>query len=214
MRDFERITSFVRSYIEDDSGKLGEIYKKAIEDGVPVMRPESKELLKTQLVLKKPKRVLEIGTAVGYSSLYMSGYLEKDAKITTLELDEERVNIARENIKKLGKEDVITVLQGDAAETLKTLPDDTYDFAFVDAAKGQYIFYLPEVLRVTKKGAVIVSDNVLQDGQVLESHFLVEKRDRTIHDRMREYIYVLTHDERLDTALLSIADGMAISIVK
>lgn len=214
MRDFERITSFVRAHIKDDPGMLGAIYRDAKRDGVPVIRPESRELLKTQLLLKKPKQVLEIGTAVGYSSAYMSEYLPEGAKITTLELDEERVAIARENIKKLQKEDVITVIQGDASDILKTLPTEHYDFAFVDAAKGQYIFYLPEVLRVVKQGGLIISDNVLQDGEVLESHFLVEKRDRTIHDRMRKYLSVLTGDERLETAILSVGDGMAISIKK
>ena len=97
---------------------------------------------------------------------------------------------------------------------MKELPDDTYEFAFVDAAKAQYIYYLPDVLRVLKPGGVIVSDNILQEGEVLESHFLVEKRNRTIHDRMREYLYVLTHDDRLETAILPVGDGMAISIVQ
>ena len=194
MNEFARITSFVRSMAKEDAGALGELYRDAVKRGVPVIRPEARELLKTQLLLKKPKRVLEIGTAVGYSSIYMTGFLSEDAQITTLEL--------------------IQVICGDAAETLKELPDDTYEFAFVDAAKAQYIYYLPDVLRVLKPGGVIVSDNILQEGEVLESHFLVEKRNRTIHDRMREYLYVLTHDDRLETAILPVGDGMAISIVQ
>ena len=131
-----------------------------------------------------------------------------------LELSEERTAEARTNIKQLGKETQIQVICGDAAETLKQLPDDTYEFAFVDAAKAQYIYYLPDVLRVLKPGGVIVSDNILQEGEVLESHFLVEKRNRTIHDRMREYLYVLTHDDRGETAILPVGDGMAISVVR
>ena len=204
MNEFARITSFVRSMAKEDAGALGELYRDAVKRGVPVIRPEARELLKTQLLLKKPKRVLEIGTAVGYSSIY----------ITTLELSEERTAEARTNIKQLGKETQIQVICGDAAETLKELPDDTYEFAFVDAAKAQYIYYLPDVLRVLKPGGVIVSDNILQEGEVLESHFLVEKRNRTIHDRMREYLYVLTHDDRLETAILPVGDGMAISVVR
>ena len=129
-------------------------------------------------------------------------------------MSEERTAEARTNIKQLGKETQIQVICGDAAETLKQLPDDTYEFAFVDAAKAQYIYYLPDVLRVLKPGGVIVSDNILQEGEVLESHFLVEKRNRTIHDRMREYLYVLTHDDRLETAILPVGDGMAISVVR
>ena len=175
MNEFARITSFVRSMAKEDAGALGELYRDAVKRGVPVIRPEARELLKTQLLLKKPKRVLEIGTAVGYSSIYMTGFLSEDAQITTLELSEERTAEARTNVKRLGKETQIQVICGDAAETLKELPDDAYEFAFVDAAKAQYIYYLPDVLRVLKPGGVIVSDNILQEGEVLESHFLVEK---------------------------------------
>ena len=214
MNEFARITSFVRSMAKEDAGALGELYRDAVRRGVPVIRPEARELLKTQLLLRKPKHVLEVGTAVGYSSIYMTGYLPEDAQITTLELSEARANEAKENIRLFGKEKHIQVICGDAAETLKELPDDTFEFAFVDAAKAQYIYYLPDVLRVLKKSGVIVSDNILQEGEVLESHFLVEKRNRTIHDRMREYLHVITHDERLETAILPVGDGMAISVVR
>ncbi len=214
MHSLERVSSFVQSFIKDDEGLLGEIYSNARKNGVPVIRPEARELLKTQLLLKKPVRLLEIGTAVGYSSLYMSQFIENEAEITTIELDEQRAEEARNNILKLKKDNIINVIQGDAAEILKTLQDDFYDFAFVDAAKGQYINYLPDVMRVVRSGGLIISDNVLQDGDVLESHFVVEKRNRTIHDRMREYLYAITHDDRLDTAILSVADGVAISIKK
>ena len=208
----ERISSFIKSFISDDEGLLGDIYSEAIKNRVPVMRKETRELLKTQIIMKKPMQTLEIGTAVGYSSIYMSKYIDEGAKITTIELDEDRVKIAKTNIEKMNKSDTIMVLQGDAYDVLKTLPDNLYDFAFVDAAKGQYINYYPDVMRVMKAGGVIVSDNVLQDGDVLESHFTVDKRNRTIHDRMREYLYTITHDDRLDTAILSVGDGVAISI--
>ncbi len=214
MQQFERISSFIKSYIKDDEGELGKIYTRAIEDKVPVMRRETRELIKTQLLLKKPKRVLEIGTAVGYSSLFMSKYLDDASSITTIELDETRVSIARDNIMKMGKTDVIQVIQGDASEVLKTLASDNYDFAFVDAAKGQYINYYDDVMRLIKSGGLIISDNILQDGDVLESHYTVEKRNRTIHDRMREYLYTICNDERLDTCLLSVGDGVAISVKK
>lgn len=212
MQDMERISSFIKSFISDDEGLLGDIYSEAIKNRVPVMRKETRELLKTQIIMKKPMQILEIGTAVGYSSIYMSKYIDEGAKITTIELDEDRVKIAKTNIEKMKKSDTIMVLQGDAYDVLKTLPDNSYDFAFVDAAKGQYINYYPDVMRVMKAGGVIVSDNVLQDGDVLESHFTVDKRNRTIHDRMRAYLYTITHDDRLDTAILSVGDGVAISI--
>lgn len=214
MNDYERISSFVRSMAKEDEGELRELYRDAVRRGVPVIRPEARELLKTQLMIKKPKGVLEIGTAVGYSSIYMTGFLPAESKITTLELSEERTAEARANIEHFGRQSQIEVICGDAAETLKTLPDAAYEFAFVDAAKAQYIYYLPEVLRVLKPGSVILSDNILQEGEVLESHFLVEKRNRTIHDRMREYLYVITHDARLETAILPVGDGMAISVVR
>ena len=212
MKDMDRISSFIDSFIVDDEGILGEIYMSAIKRGVPVIRRSAKEFLKTQLLIKKPKNILEIGTAIGYSSLYMSQYIDEDGRITTLELDETRVIEAKENIKKLGKEEVIKVIKGDALEIISTLPDDSYDFLFVDAAKGQYINYYEDVIRIAKTGAVIISDNILQDGEILESHFTVEKRNRTIHDRMRDYIYKITHDERVESSILPLADGMAVTI--
>ena len=212
MKDMDRISSFIDSFIVDDEGILGEIYMSAIKRGVPVIRRSAKEFLKTQLLIKKPKNILEIGTAIGYSSLYMSQYIDEDGRITTLELDETRVIEAKDNIKKLGKEEVIKVIKGDALETISTLPDDSYDFLFVDAAKGQYINYYEDVIRIAKSGAVIISDNILQDGEILESHFTVEKRNRTIHDRMRDYIYKITHDKRVESSILPLADGMAVTI--
>ena len=214
MGDMERISSFVNSFIKDDEGSLEELYNEAVVRGVPVIRKASRELLKTQLLIKKPKNILEIGTAVGYSSLFMSQYTDEECRITTIELDEQRVATARDNIKLLGKENVIEVIKGDALFVLKELPDASYDFLFVDAAKGQYINYYEDVLRIAKPGAVIISDNILQDGEILESHYTVEKRNRTIHDRMREYLYKITHDDRVESAILSVADGMAVTVKK
>ncbi|MBQ9234598.1 MAG: O-methyltransferase [Lachnospiraceae bacterium] len=214
MGDMERISSFVNSYIKDDEYPLSGIYNKALNDGVPVIRRAAKELLKTQLIIKKPKKILEIGTAVGYSSLFMCQYISKESHITTIELDEQRVVEAEKNIKMLGKEEVIKVIKGDALEVIGMLPDASYDFLFVDAAKGQYINYYEDIIRIAEHDAVIVSDNILQDGEILESHYTVEKRNRTIHDRMREYLYKITHDDRVESAILSVADGMAITIKK
>jgi predicted O-methyltransferase YrrM len=215
LNSLERVSSFIKSYIPDDEGTLGEIYAKALHDGVPVMRPETKELLKTQLLLKRCTNVLEIGTAVGYSALFMKQYLTEAAHITTMEISSERVKDARENIKKVYGDSAsgITILQGDACELIKTLPEDSFDFVFMDAAKAQYLNYLNELYRVVKEGALIFTDNVLQDGEILESHFTVNKRNRTIHDRMREFLHVITTDKRLATSILSVADGVALSIV-
>ena len=214
MQSFERINSYIRSLIGNRNEELEKIYNQAVSDGVPVIRPEAREFMRVELMLKKPVKILEIGTAVGYSSLFMLSVSPADTSITTLELDEERIKAAKQNISRLGMEDRITIIAGDAYETLKTLPSCEYDFVFVDAAKAQYINYLPDVKRVSKRDALIITDNVLQEGDVLESHYLVEKRNRTIHDRMREYLYAITHDERLVTSVLSVGDGMAVSIKK
>lgn len=161
--------------------------------------------------MKQPKRILEVGTAIGFSALLMSEYAPKDCKITTIEKYEKRIPLARENFKKAGKEDSITLLEGDASLILKELTD-SYDFIFMDAAKGQYIHFLPDILKLMPVGGVLVSDNVLQDGDVMESRFAVTRRDRTIHSRMREYLYELKHNELLCTDILPVGDGVTVSV--
>ena len=166
--------------------------------------------LKVLLLSLRPLNILEVGTAVGFSALLMSEYAPQGCRITTIENYEKRIPIARENFKKAGKEDVITLLEGDAADILKDL-DDRYDLIFMDAAKGQYIHFLPEILRLLRTGGVLLSDNVLQDGDIIESHFAVERRNRTIYKRMREYLYTLKHHEQLETAILPLGDGVTMS---
>ena len=214
--EYSRIRDFIISFSKDDEGELGEIYEKAVSDGVPVIRPEMRDYMKVMLRQIKPSRVLEVGTAVGYSSLMMATTLDSmdvDFHIDTCELDEERIQTASENIIKMNYENRITIHKGDAAESMKAL-DGEYDLIFIDAAKAQYMNYLLEAIRLSRSGTVIVTDNILADGDVLESHFLVEKRDRTIHDRMREYVYEIKNNERLETAILSVGDGVAVSVVK
>ena len=168
-------------------------------------------LLKLLLALKQPKRILEVGTAIGFSALLMSEYGPKDCSITTIEKYEKRIPLAKENFKKAGKEGQITLLEGDAAEILKEL-DGSFDFIFMDAAKGQYIHFLPDILRLMPKGGLLISDNVLQDGDVMESRFAVTRRNRTIHARMRDYLYELKHNEQLCTDILPVGDGVTISV--
>ncbi len=165
------------------------------------------------LQIKAPKRILEVGTAVGFSTLLMSTYNPVKCEIVTIENYEKRIPIARKNFQKSGREDQITLLEGDAQEVLKTLTEP-FDFIFMDAAKGQYIHFLPEVLRLLKAGGILLSDNVLQDGDLIESHFAVERRNRTIYKRMREYLYVLKHHELLETSILPLGDGVTLSIKK
>ena len=213
--DYERIRTFVKSYIKEDSEKLEEIYSSAVEREVPVIREDTRDYLRLLLNQVKPVKVLEIGTAVGYSALFMAEVLDNigEYHIDTIELDDVRAEEAQGHITEFGKEDKIHLYRGDAAEVLKTLTEK-YDFIFIDAAKAQYMNYLQAVMKLVHADSVIVTDNVLESGLVLESHFLVEKRDRTIHDKLREYLYTLKNDERLETAILSIGDGVAVSVVK
>lgn len=210
----ERLVTYLHSLESENSAILETIEQEALADQVPIIRKEMQSFLKVLLRMTKPKKILEVGAAVGFSALLMSEYVDADCTITTIENYEKRIPIARENFKRAGKEDMITLIAGDAMEVLKELPEDEYDFVFMDAAKGQYPFYLPEVLRVMKKGALLVSDNVLQEGDIIESRFAVTRRDRTIHSRMREYLYTLKHDDRLETSIIPLGDGVALSYLK
>lgn len=207
----ERITSFINSMNPDEVGIVAEIEKEAIRDEVPIIRKETKEWMKTMLLIQKPMQVLEVGTAVGFSAIYMSRFLPEGGHITTIEKWEPRIEKAKENFKRAGKEDYITLLEGDAADILKNL-QGSYDFIFMDAAKGQYIHFLPEVIRLLKCGGVLISDNVLQDGEILDSKYVVERRNRTIHSRMREYLYTLKNHEKLETSIIPLGDGIALSV--
>lgn len=207
----ERITSFINSMNKDDDGIVGIIEQEAIDEEVPIIRKETKEWIKTMLLIKKPLKILEVGTAVGFSSIYMSQFLTEGASIVTIEKWEPRIEKAKVNFKRAGVEDVVTLLEGDAADVLKSLKE-SFDFIFMDAAKGQYIHFLPDVIRLLNKDGVLISDNVLQDGEVLDSRFVVERRNRTIHSRMRKYLYTLKNNEMLETSILPLGDGVALSV--
>ena len=209
----ERIISYINSLSTEDTPFLTELEKWALKERVPIIRKETQSFLKMLLVMKQPEHILEIGTAIGFSSLMMSECVSENCTITTIENYEKRIPIARENFVRAGKDHQITLLEGDAMEVLKGLTGP-YDFVFLDAAKAQYIYYLPELLRIMPEGAVLVSDNVLQDGNIVESRFAVERRDRTIHARMREYLYELTHRDDLVTSVLPLGDGVTVSVRK
>lgn len=207
----ERMAAFIDSLDRGNTPFLDEIEKFAIETEVPIVRRSMQSLLKFLLALSKPKNVLEVGTAIGFSALLMSEYAPEDCHITTIEKYEKRIPIARENFKKAGKENKITLLEGDAMEILKEL-DGPYDMIFMDAAKGQYIHFMPDILRLLAPGGMLISDNVLQDGDIIESRFAVTRRNRTIHARMREYLYELKHHPQLETVILPVGDGVTLSI--
>ena len=207
----ERIVTFINSMETENSEILEVIEKEALEDRVPIIRKEMQSFLKVLLCIQKPMSILEIGTAVGFSALLMSEYTPEECRITTIENYDKRIPIARENFRRAGKDDRITLLEGDAQEVMKTL-DGGFDFIFMDAAKGQYIHYLPDALRLLNEGGVLVSDNVMQDGTIIESRFAVERRDRTIHARMREYLYTIKHHPQLLTSIVPLGDGVAVSV--
>ncbi|QUO33165.1 O-methyltransferase [Faecalicatena sp. Marseille-Q4148] len=206
----ERMISYLHSLERKNSEILEKIEEEALASYVPIIRKEMQSFLKVLLLIKKPVRILEVGTAVGFSAILMSEYMPENGHITTIEKYEKRIPIARENFRRAGKENCITLLEGDALELMKEL-SGPYDLIFMDAAKGQYINYMPEAIRLLSEEGVLVSDNVLQDGDIIESRFAVERRNRTIHSRMREYLYELKHDERLETAIIPLGDGVAVS---
>ena len=207
----ERLATFINSLDSGNAPYLNELERYAKKTNVPIIRTEMQSLLKFLLAMKQPKEILEVGTAIGFSALLMSEYGPEDCHITTIEKYEKRIPIALENFKKNGKENAITLLEGDATEILQTL-EGTYDFIFMDAAKGQYINFLPDILRLLKVGGILISDNVLQDGDIIESRFAVTRRNRTIHARMREYLYELKHHEDLETVILPVGDGVTLSV--
>ena len=209
----ERLRVFIDSFDKGNTGFLDSLEKEALEKHVPVIRRETQKLLRTLLALQKPMNILEVGTAVGFSTLLMCEYGPADVQITTIENYEKRIPLAKENFRKAGQESKITLLEGDAAKILAGL-SGSYDLIFMDAAKGQYIHWLPDVLRLLKTGGVLLSDNVLQDGNLIESHYIVERRDRTIYKRMREYLYALKHDPLLETSILPLGDGVTVSVKK
>ncbi|MDD3278247.1 MAG: O-methyltransferase [Lachnospiraceae bacterium] len=209
----ERMVTFINSMDAGHTQALEELEQEALRTFVPIIRREMQSFLKVFLMMQRPKRILEVGAAIGFSALFMAEYAPKDCKITTIENYEKRIPIARENFEKAGRREQITLLEGDAAEVLKTM-EGTYDFIFMDAAKGQYLNFLPEILRLMHPGSVLISDNVLQEGDLVESHFIVERRNRTIYKRMREYLYQLKHHQELETSIVPLGDGITISVKK
>ena len=209
----ERFIAYINSLDEENPAYLNELEAYARKTDVPIIRRQMQSLLRVLFALNRPKQILEVGTAIGFSALFMSEYAPEDCHITTIEKYEKRIPLAKENFEKAGKADKITLLEGDAKEILAELMG-SYDFIFMDAAKGQYIHFLPDVLRLLRSGGILVSDNVLQDGDIIESRFAVTRRNRTIHSRMREYLYELKHNDALETVILTLGDGTAVSVKK
>lgn len=208
-----RITTYIHSLESPESDIIERIEKEALEQFVPIIRKETQSFLKVLMAAKKPRRVLEIGTAVGFSAILMCEYMPEDGCVVTIENYSKRVAKARENFERAGVKERVILLEGDALDVMRK-QEGPFDFIFMDAAKGQYIHYLPEVLRLLEPGGMLMTDNVLQDGEVVESRFAVERRNRTIHSRMRDFLYEIKHTDCLQTSIIPLGDGVALSVKK
>lgn len=212
----EHIEEYINSMESGVPTYLAELESHANATGVPIIRRSMQMLLKFLLIKEKPKRILEIGAAIGFSSIFMKEYAPGDCEITTIEKVEMRLVEARKNL--AGREG-IHLIEGDAAQVLEELAADSkiqasFDWCFLDAAKGQYMTYLPNIVKLVKAGGLLITDNVLLEGSIAESKFTIERRDRTIHMRMREYLYELTHRDDMETVILPVGDGVSLSYLK
>lgn len=205
----DKVEAFLNEIQPLCDGKLGQIQQEAIIQKVPIIPPEVINLLGVILQIKKPKNILEIGTAVGFSSIFMSQYIQKGGIITTIERFDIMKEKAIKNIKRMKLEDTIKILEGDATDILPTL-NDKYDLIFIDAAKGQYNTFLNECIRLLPVGGILIADDVLQDGFIAQSRFEVPRRQRTIHKRMRNFLWNITHSDVLQSSIVPIGNGVAI----
>ena len=258
----ERITEYLRALEPEIPSYLAELEQKAIADRVPIIRKDAQALLRFLIRMKRPMRILEIGSAIGFSCMYMSEYMPENARIATIEKVPMRIRPAKLHLSAAPRAEGIALLVGDASEVLKKLAGETvmaenrvfgepekenethagerkaeqleeiflpagersnwngeylsgcYDFIFMDAAKGQYMNFLPYIRRLLAKDGIFVTDNVLQEGSLADSKFAITRRDRTIHKRMREYLYELTHNPELNTTVLPVGDGMTITTIR
>lgn len=198
--------------MEDDKNmnelELEKIKEKALENHIPIIMDDTLEVIAKILTEKKPKRILEIGAAVGYSAMCFSKYLAEDGLIDTIERDEERIEEAKQNFKKVEVENKINLYEGDAVEILPTL-SEKYDVVFIDAAKGKYPFFLKEAIRMLNQDGIIFADNILYKGYVMSDYN--KHKQRTAVRNLREYIKEVTEDPNLETEILEVGDGLAVS---
>lgn len=212
MINYDYIIEYIRATIKPNTGLLAELEEYAAQHYVPIIHPEVAAFMKVIGQLKQPIKILEVGTAIGYSSILFSGFLKHNGVIDTIERNEEMIEIARKNIKLAGKQNTINVIAGDALDVLACL-DKRYDMIFIDAAKGQYNEFFEQCKRMLLDGGLLVSDNVLYKGMIASDE-LVVKRKKTIVERMREFLQNLCEDEEFDTSIIPIGDGVALSYKK
>lgn len=206
------VEEYIRSLVPRRESYLVELEKYAELNHVPIIHPEVAQLIKVLLNIAKPKRILEIGTAIGYSALIMASAIERDGRIISIEKREDMINIAEKNIHDSGYSDMIKIIKGEAEEVLPNINDE-FDFIFIDAAKGQYMEFFPHCIRNLADGGIIVSDNVLYKGMVASDE-LVLRRKKTIVKRMRSYLDYITNNKDLESSVIPIGDGVAITYKK
>ena len=210
----ERTAAYIESLNTPLPPLLEELEKSSRQMGVPIIRSSTRSLLRFVLADVRPERILEIGAAVGFSAIFMATFSPAPVRIDTIENYDKRIAVARQNIRTAQMEDRINLIEGDAMAVLEELERDgmIYDMIFIDAAKAQYPNYLPVCKKMLREGGILVSDNVLFDGDIVLSRFAVRRRDRTIHARMREYLRMISEDAELVTTILPIGDGMTLSV--
>ena len=209
----EQLSGYIKSFEPDLPGYLSKIENYGINNEVPIIKKDAQSVLRFMIKTLKPIRILEIGTAIGFSACYMAEYMPYDAEIYTIEKVPARIEVAKKNFSESKFRDRIHLLEGDAAEILKNLAEEgkEFDFVFLDAAKAQYNVYLEYINILLKKDGVLLTDSILQEGSVADSKFSITRRDRTIHQRMREYISGLMNSNRYHSMIIPIGDGMLIS---
>ncbi|MBE5938218.1 MAG: O-methyltransferase [Lachnospiraceae bacterium] len=208
----ERMDVYLETLASSVPEYLMEIANQAHEEHVPIMRRQTGEILRYMIRSCNIKSILEVGTAIGYSALYMAS-LDDNICIDTVEKVPARIESAKKNFKQYSQGQRINLLEGDAAEVLKKLQNEKrlYDMVFLDAAKAQYSIYMEHIYELLESGGLVITDNVLQEGELLNSRYAVNRRDRTIHSRMREFLYEITHSDKWETVVLPIGDGIAMS---
>ncbi len=211
MLESERLTGYIDSLYKGNTGFLDRLEKEALSRHIPIIRKDTQALLRFILAVRKPGNILEIGTAVGFSAILMAEYSGDDCRISTIENYKKRIPLAKKNIEESGFSHKIKLLEGDADLILPSL-QESFDMIFIDAAKAQYPFYLKEAERLLRKEGLIVADNCLQDGDILESRYAVERRNRTIHKRMREFLHEITSSDKFTSVVLPIGDGVTLAI--
>lgn len=208
------LIQFLNSFESDEAPIFKELEAYAVTNHVPIIKSQARKLLKSYALIHQPQRILEIGTAIGYSSLTLKAMCNQ-SQITTLERSPIMIEAAKKNFATIPElSQGINLIEGEALDYLEKIQEDSFDFIFLDSAKAQYITFLPYLLKGLRIGGLLITDNVLQEGSITKSRYAIPRRNRTIHQRMREYLWEISHNPQIDTVILPIDDGMAISVRK